>query len=54
MLVRQVEMKITNRKTTPQACKEAEITVQTYSVGEKSGRTTCGVTTSRAGRRVPE
>jgi len=26
----QVEVEITNGKTTPQACKEAEITVQSY------------------------
>jgi putative transposase len=29
-LLRQVEVEIANGKTTPQACKEAEITVQTY------------------------
>jgi putative transposase len=29
-LLRQVHMRLANRKTTPQACKEAEITVQTY------------------------
>jgi putative transposase len=28
-LLRQVEMELPNGKTTPQACKEAEITVQT-------------------------
>jgi putative transposase len=28
--LRQVEMELANGKTTPQACKEAEITVQTY------------------------
>jgi putative transposase len=29
-LLRQVEVEIANGKTTPQACKEAAITVQTY------------------------
>ena len=29
-LLRQVEVEIANGKTTPQACKEAEVTVQTY------------------------
>jgi hypothetical protein len=29
-LLRQIEMEIANGKTTPQVCKEAEITVQTY------------------------
>jgi putative transposase len=29
-LLRQIEVEITNGKTTPQACKEAEITQQTY------------------------
>jgi putative transposase len=29
-LLRQFEVEIANGKTTPQACKEAEITVQTY------------------------
>ena len=29
-LLRQIEVGIGNGKTTPQACKEAEITVQTY------------------------
>ena len=29
-LLRQVEVEIANGKTTPQACKEAQITVQTY------------------------
>ena len=29
-LLRQVEVEIANGKTTPQACKEAEITQQTY------------------------
>jgi putative transposase len=29
-LLRQVEVELSNRKTTPQACKEAEITAQTY------------------------
>ena len=29
-LLRQIEVAIANGKTTPQACKEAEITVQTY------------------------
>ena len=29
--LRQIEVEIANGKTTPQACKEAEITVQTYS-----------------------
>ena len=29
-MLRQVEVSIANGKTTPQACKEAEITVQTY------------------------
>lgn len=29
-LLRQVEVEIANRKSTPQACKEAEITAQTY------------------------
>ncbi len=30
MLLRQIEVEIANGKTTPQACKEAEITEQTY------------------------
>jgi putative transposase len=29
-LLRQIEVEISNGKTTPQACKEAEITQQTY------------------------
>ena len=29
-LLRQVEVEIANGKTTPQACRDAEITVQTY------------------------
>jgi putative transposase len=29
-LLRQVEVELANGKTTPQACKEAEITTQTY------------------------
>jgi len=29
-LLRQIEVEIANRKTTPQVCKEAQITVQTY------------------------
>ena len=29
-LLRQIEIEITNGKSTPQACKEAQITVQTY------------------------
>ena len=29
-LLRQIEVSIANGKTTPQACKEAEITAQTY------------------------
>ena len=29
-MLRQIEVSIANSKTTPQACKEAEITVQTY------------------------
>ena len=29
-LLRQIEVAIANGKTTPQACKEAEITIQTY------------------------
>jgi hypothetical protein len=29
-LLRQIEVEIANGKTTPQACKEAEITVQSY------------------------
>jgi len=29
-LLRQIEVELANGKTTPQACKEAEITVQTY------------------------
>jgi putative transposase len=29
-LLRQVEVEIANGKTTPQACKEAEVTPQTY------------------------
>ena len=29
-LLRQIEVGIANGKTTPQACKEAEITIQTY------------------------
>lgn len=30
MLLRQIEVGIANGKPTPQACKEAEITIQTY------------------------
>jgi putative transposase len=30
VLLRRIEVAIANGKTTPQACKEAEITVQTY------------------------
>jgi putative transposase len=30
VLLRQIEVAIANGKTTPQACREAEITVQTY------------------------
>ena len=29
-LLRQIEVEIANGKTTPHACKEAQITVQTY------------------------
>jgi putative transposase len=29
-LLRQIEVEIANGKTTPQACKEAEITIQTF------------------------
>jgi putative transposase len=29
-LLRQIEVETANGKTTPQACKEAEITIQTY------------------------
>ena len=29
-LLRQIEVEVANGKTTPQACKEAEITAQTY------------------------
>jgi len=29
-LLQQIEVEMANRKTTPQACKEAEITVQTF------------------------
>jgi putative transposase len=29
-LLRQIEVEIANGKTTPQACKEAEITIETY------------------------
>jgi putative transposase len=34
-LLRQIEVAIANGKTTPQACKEAAITVQTYYCGRK-------------------
>jgi transposase-like protein len=34
-LLRQIEVGIANGKTTPQVCKEAEITVQTYYRGRK-------------------
>ena len=34
-LLRQIEVEIANGKTTPQACKEAEITQQTYYRGRK-------------------
>src|ERR1700752_2771611 len=34
-LLRQIEVGIANGKTTPQACKEAEITQQTYYRGRK-------------------
>ena len=36
-LLRQVEVELANGKTTPQACKEAEITAQT-SYGQKTRR----------------
>jgi putative transposase len=29
-LLRQIEVEVANRKTTPQACRDAQITVQTY------------------------
>ena len=29
-MLRQIEVSVANGKTTPQACKEAEITIQTY------------------------
>jgi putative transposase len=35
-MLRQIEIEIANGKTTPQACKEAQITVQTYYRREKS------------------
>jgi hypothetical protein len=35
-LLRQIEVGIANGKTTPQVCKEAEITVQTYTAGERN------------------
>ena len=34
-LLRQIEVEIANGKTTPQACKEAEITQQTYYLWRK-------------------
>jgi hypothetical protein len=37
-LLRQIEIEIANGKSTPQACKEAEITVQTYYPLEKRVR----------------
>jgi len=39
-LLRQIEVRIANGKPTPQACKEAEITVQTYYRWRK-GMATC-------------
>ena len=35
-LLRQIEVAVTNRKTTPLACKEAEITEQSYFAGARS------------------
>ena len=35
-LLRQIEVAVANGKTTAQACKEAEIVEQTYSVGPRS------------------
>jgi len=34
--LRQIEVSIANGKTTPQACKEAEITIQTFYRGERN------------------
>ncbi len=35
-VLRQIELEIANGKTTPQACRDAEITGQTYTAGEES------------------
>ncbi len=35
-LLRQIEVEIANGKTTPQACKEAEITSRPTTAGEKN------------------
>jgi hypothetical protein len=35
-VLRQVELKIANGKATPQAGKEAEITIQTYTAGGRN------------------
>jgi putative transposase len=37
-LLRQIEVAVANGKTTPQACKEAEVTEQTYYRGRKEYR----------------
>jgi hypothetical protein len=36
-MLRQIEVSIANGKTTPQACKEAEITMQTFYRWRKGG-----------------
>ena len=46
-LLRQIEVEIANGKTTPQACKEAEITQQTYYQRRKEFY---GLKPDRAGR----
>ena len=35
-VLRQIELEIANGKTTPQSCRDAEITGQTYTAGEES------------------
>ena len=50
-MLRQVEVSIANGKTTPQACKEAEITVQTFYRWRKEyGGLKMTVMTCRLGR----
>ena len=47
MMLRQIEVSIANAKTTPQACKEAEITGGPSTAGGKSTADSTVVTRSR-------